>query len=154
MSNANFLDPGSWLGSATPFHAFRVQVILVREGSPGTYPTFTSSGAVYRMFRSLCDLDREVFLSLLLDAKQRLTGVGLVSVGTLDASLVHPREVFKPAVVGNAASVICLHNHPSGSPAASRESRIPKTRRFARENPRVGEEREKRTCIIFDSEAG
>ena len=85
---------------ARRFHAFRVRVILVREGRPGTYPTFTSSGAVYRMFRSLCDLDRELFLSLLLDAKQRLTGVGLVSVGTLDASLVHPREVFKPAVVG------------------------------------------------------
>ena len=121
MSNAYILDPGSWLGSATPFNAFCVRVILVREGRPRTYPTFTSSGAVYRMFRSLCDLDRELFLSLLLDAKQRLTGVGLVSVGTLDASLVHPREVFKPAVVGNAASVICLHNHPSGSPAASRE---------------------------------
>jgi RadC-like JAB domain-containing protein len=136
MSHDHFTDPGSWLGSATPFHAFRVRVILVREGSPGTYPTFTSSGAVYRMFRSLCDLDREIFLSLLLDAKQRLTGVGLVSVGTLDASLVHPREVFKPAVVGNAASVICLHNHPSGSPAAWREPQKAKTLRFAGANRR------------------
>jgi DNA repair protein RadC len=73
------------------------------------------------MFRSLGGLDRELFLTLLLDTKQRLTGVGLVSVGTLDASLVHPREVFKPAVVGNAAAVICVHNHPSGDPTPSRE---------------------------------
>jgi len=121
MSAAYFLDPGAWLEAAAPFHAFRVRLLLVREGSPRTYPAFTSSASVHAMFRSLGGLDRELFLTLLLDTKQRLTGVGLVSVGTLDASLVHPREVFKPAVVGNAAAVICVHNHPSGDPTPSRE---------------------------------
>ncbi|MBN2489668.1 MAG: JAB domain-containing protein, partial [Planctomycetes bacterium] len=117
MSAAYFLEPEAWLGTATPFQAFRVRLLLVRDGSPRTYPAFTSSAAVHRMFHALGSLDRELFLSLLLDTKQRLTGVGLVSVGTLDASLVHPREVYKPAVVGNAAAVICLHNHPSGDPS-------------------------------------
>jgi len=130
MSAEYLLDPGAWLEMATPFNAFRVRVLLVREGSPRTYPAFTSSASVHSMFRSLGGLDRELFLTLLLDTKQRLTGVGLVSVGTLDASLVHPREVFKPAVVGNAAAVICVHNHPSGDPTPSRKVRCPKTLRF------------------------
>jgi DNA repair protein RadC len=57
----------------------------------------------------------------LLDAQNRLLRDRVVSEGTLSASLVHPREVFKPAIVESAASVILLHNHPSGDPTPSRE---------------------------------
>jgi DNA repair protein RadC len=121
MDAIAFLDPAAWVAGAPPFQAFRVRLMLVRDGCPRTYPAFTSSAAVHEMFRSLGSLDRELFLSLLLDTKQRLTGVSLVSVGTLDASLVHPREVYKPAIVGNAAAVICVHNHPSGDPNPSKE---------------------------------
>jgi DNA repair protein RadC len=57
----------------------------------------------------------------LLDAQNRLLRDVVVSEGTLSASLVHPREVFKLAIVESAASVILLHNHPSGDPTPSRE---------------------------------
>ena len=67
------------------------------------------------------DLDREVFRAALLDSQNRLLRDVVVSEGTLSASLVHPREVFKPAILESAASVILLHNHPSGDPTPSRE---------------------------------
>src|SRR5262245_8389900 len=60
------------------------------------------------------DLDREVFRAALLDSQNGLLRDVVVSEGTLSASLVHPREVFKPAILESAASVILLHNHPSG----------------------------------------
>lgn len=65
-------------------------------------------------------LDREVFWVLLLDTKNRLMVPPCeVSKGTLNSSLVHPREIFKPAIQHSAASVILAHNHPSGDPAPS-----------------------------------
>lgn len=64
---------------------------------------------------------QEVFVSLMLDAKHRLRGFTEVSRGTLTASLVHPREVFAPAIRELAAAVIVLHNHPSGDPEPSAE---------------------------------
>jgi DNA repair protein RadC len=67
------------------------------------------------------DLKREVFRVALLDAKNGLLRDYVISEGTLSASLVHPREVFKPAILESAASVILLHNHPSGDPTPSRE---------------------------------
>ena len=60
------------------------------------------------------DLRREVFRVALLDAQNGLLRDRVISQGTLSASLVHPREVFKPAILESAASVILLHNHPSG----------------------------------------
>lgn len=65
--------------------------------------------------------DREHFLSLHLDARHRVTRVETVSVGCLDASIVHPREVFKTAVSRGAAAVIVAHNHPSGCAEPSRD---------------------------------
>ena len=67
------------------------------------------------------DLKREVFRVALLDAQNGLLRDRVVSEGTLSASLVHPREVFKPAIIESAAAVILLHNHPSGDPTPSRE---------------------------------
>ena len=67
------------------------------------------------------DLDREHFWTVLLDGKNRVTGLNLVSIGTLTAALVHPREVFKPAIAGTAAAVILVHNHPSGEATPSAE---------------------------------
>ncbi len=128
MTDNYLFDPIIWLETTAPFSAFCVRLLLVREGSPKSYPVFTSSRAVYEMFAPLGDLDREVFFSVMLDIKQRLTGMSLVSVGTLDASIVHPREVFKAAVVGNAAAILCVHNHPSGDPTPSREDLALSTR--------------------------
>ena len=65
--------------------------------------------------------DREVFSVILLDVKNRVIGINVVSIGSLSASVVHPREVFKAAILANAASIILTHNHPSGDPAPSKE---------------------------------
>jgi len=92
-----------------------------REGY-GTLKRFHNSADVFEAFRErFAQVDREEFLVLVLDAKNAVLGFNLVSVGTLTSSLVHPREVFKPAILGNAAALILLHNHPSGDPAPSAE---------------------------------
>jgi DNA repair protein RadC len=64
-------------------------------------------------------LDRERFIALYLDARHRVRALETVSTGSLNASLVHPREVFKPAIALSAAAVIVAHNHPSGDPRPS-----------------------------------
>ena len=64
---------------------------------------------------------REHFLVLLLNARHEVLGKETVSVGSLNASIVHPREVFKPAVLASAASIVLVHNHPSGDPEPSEE---------------------------------
>jgi len=64
-------------------------------------------------------LDRERFLALYLDTRHRVVEAETVSIGSLNAALVHPREVFKPAVAMSAAAVIVAHNHPSGDPSPS-----------------------------------
>src|SRR2546426_11355457 len=74
------------------------------------------------LFRSLMeDLKREVFRVALLDAQNGLLRDRVISEGTLSATLVHPYQVFKPAILESAASVVLLHNHPSGDPTPSRE---------------------------------
>jgi DNA repair protein RadC len=97
---------------------------IVREKREGYGPVvrFANSAAVYEAFRQHFEqLDREEFIVVLLNAKNDLIGFNVVSVGTLTASLVHPREVFKPVVLSNAAAIMLLHNHPSGDPSPSVE---------------------------------
>jgi DNA repair protein RadC len=69
------------------------------------------------------DLKKEHLRSLLLDTKNRVMKTCIVSIGILDSSLVHPREVFKDAIVASAAAIIVAHNHPSGDPSPSAEDR-------------------------------
>ena len=64
---------------------------------------------------------REHFLVLLLNARHEVTGQETVSIGSLNASIVHPREVFRPAVLASAAATVLVHNHPSGDPEPSEE---------------------------------
>ncbi|HEX79223.1 MAG TPA: JAB domain-containing protein [Dehalococcoidia bacterium] len=73
---------------------------------------------------------KEYFLAIMLDTRSRLIKVSEISVGSLDASVVHPREVFKEAISASAASVIFAHNHPSGDPTPS-EDDIKLTKRLA-----------------------
>ena len=85
-------------------------------------PVLSGPEQVYARYAPLMeDLRKEVFRLALLDAKNVLLRDVIVSEGTLSASLVHPREVFKPAILESAASIILLHNHPSGDPTPSRE---------------------------------
>ena len=71
--------------------------------------------------RELAAARKEHFCTLYLDTRNRVTRKETISIGTLNASLVHPREVFQPAVESSAASVVLVHNHPSGDPEPSRE---------------------------------
>ncbi|MBI4270508.1 MAG: DNA repair protein RadC [Candidatus Rokubacteria bacterium] len=94
----------------------------LRARTPGVRVVLSAPADVYAAFGPLMeDLPREVFRVALLDAQNGLLRDRVVSEGTLSASLVHPREVFKPALLEPAASVILLHNHPSGDPTPSRE---------------------------------
>ncbi len=68
--------------------------------------------------------DREQFLVLLLNSKNRIIKDEIVSVGILNASLIHPREVFKSAIRESANAIILVHNHPSGDPMPSEEDKV------------------------------
>lgn len=69
--------------------------------------------------KELLNLDREKFLALCLDGKNRVTAYEVVSMGTLNSSIVHPRESFKLAIKSNSASIVFVHNHPTGDPTPS-----------------------------------
>jgi DNA repair protein RadC len=102
-------------------------VELVRRALSTPIPRpepFRSGADVFDRFRFvLSDAPVEVFLAVLLDVKHRPVGEERVTVGVLDGSLVHPREVFVAAVRERAAAVILVHNHPSGDPAPSAQDR-------------------------------
>ncbi len=80
---------------------------------------------------------KEHFLALLLDTRSQVIKVSEISVGSLDTSIVHPREVFKEAIAASAASIIFVHNHPSGDPEAS-EDDIKLTKRLVEAGDIVG----------------
>ncbi len=101
------------------------RVNLVREGQLSCCERhLRSSAAASAVLRDyLADTDREHFVIVMLDQKNKVIGINTVSVGSLTASVVHPREVYKPLILSNAASVILGHNHPSGDPLPSKEDR-------------------------------
>jgi DNA repair protein RadC len=78
---------------------------------------------------ALRDKKREMFLVVLLDARHRVLGEEIVSEGSLTSSIVHPREVFLPAVRESAGAMVLVHNHPSGDPRPSDED-VAVTRRL------------------------
>ena len=63
----------------------------------------------------------EVFCIVTVDTKNKITGIFEVSRGSLSSAIVHPREIFKRALLNNAASIFCIHNHPSGDTKPSQE---------------------------------
>ncbi len=101
------------------------RVSLVREaGIPCDSYKFRNSATVSTLLHTyLADADREHFVVFFVDQKNRVIGVHTVSMGSLTASVVHPREVFKAAILANAAAIVCGHNHPSGDVQPSREDR-------------------------------
>jgi DNA repair protein RadC len=95
---------------------------LAEESAP-VHPTVrTPSEAAHLLREAARPLEREVFWALLLDTKYRLKRPPVeISSGLLDASLVHPREVFREAIRTASAAVVLVHNHPSGDPSPSAE---------------------------------
>ena len=97
----------------------------------GSKPLVKTPDDVVTLVRSrLKGKKKEHFLALLLNTRNQLIKVSEISVGSLDTSIVHPREAFKEAITASAASVIFVHNHPSGDPEAS-EDDIKLTKRLA-----------------------
>src|SRR6185369_15951577 len=90
---------------------------------------FTAPLQIFQMFTFLMEETKEVFITLHLDGKNRVICVDLVSIGSLNQSIVHPREVFKTALLSNAAAVLLIHQHPTGDPTPSSED-IAITRRL------------------------
>lgn len=89
------------------------------------------------LMEDLRNLDREYFLALLLNTKNQVLAKETISIGTLNASMVHPRELFKVAIRRSAAAVILVHNHPSGDPTPSRED-IALTKRLVEAGEIIG----------------
>ncbi|MBN1288356.1 MAG: DNA repair protein RadC [Actinobacteria bacterium] len=97
-----------------------------RRALSGIFPgvRLSSSSAVYETFWPLMATERiEIFSCALLDAKLRLISAEVISKGILNASIVHPREAFRPAIRNAASGVIFIHNHPSGDSGPSEDDR-------------------------------
>lgn len=104
-------------------HMDIVKVIMVKEGKlpiPNAQITCAEEAA-YAFRKYLEGADREHFVIAMLNTKHFITGLHTVSIGSLDASIVHPREVYKAALLANAAAILCAHNHPSGDHTPSPE---------------------------------
>lgn len=102
--------------------AFEISRKMALEKAGREFITFRQPADVANVFiPQLGHLKKEVFCVALLDNANKLIQTERISVGTLNSSLVHPREVFNPAVKMSAASIILIHNHPSGQLQASAE---------------------------------
>jgi len=102
--------------------AFELTNRLGSYTETGANPTIKTPEDVASLVQGrLSDKKKEYFLALLLDTRNQLIRAAEISIGSLDSSIVHPREVFKEAISASAASVIFVHNHPSGDPQASED---------------------------------
>ncbi len=98
--------------------SFNLSLPTVRETST---EQCTTPEDVVRQFDELKQSAQECFVSLTLNTKNHIIDKHLISLGTLNASLAHPREIFRPAITDGAAAIIVAHNHPSGDPTPSPE---------------------------------
>ena len=100
-----------------------VSIKMVKESS-FLYQTrqILSPNDAYEMIKEKLEgLDREQFIIACLNTKNEPTNISVVSVGSLNKAIVHPREVFKTAILSNAASIMAFHNHPSGETTPSQQ---------------------------------
>jgi len=81
--------------------------------------SFSSSAEVYEKMKGYQKADRELFLLLFLNAKNMVTNIETHSIGDNSSSAVYPQQIFRSALINNACSLICVHNHPSGDPEPS-----------------------------------
>lgn len=114
-------------------------VYVVREPRlPFPKPQISGPEGVRALLqRQLAFQDREIFAIVVLDARNQVIGVNTVSVGSVSASIVHPRECFRPAILMGASSLILAHCHPSGDPSPSKDD-IELTRRLVKAGEILG----------------
>jgi DNA repair protein RadC len=108
------------------------ETLIIKEDIAAYLKTgtrFTAPQQVADTFQFLMKETKEMFITLHLDGKNRIICMDLVSIGSLNQSIVHPREVFKTALLSNAAAVLLIHQHPTGDPSPSSED-IAITRRL------------------------
>lgn len=104
----------------------RYRIELVRETSieMDKYVNLTNADIAARIIHTLTkNSDREMLIVITLDSKLKVIGANVVSIGALDNSVAHPREMMKMAILQNASAIIIGHNHPSGVTAPSAEDR-------------------------------
>ena len=110
-------------------NGWRLLYDVVRETAPERHlPPLRAAGDVVRAFlalqvKGLVPTGRECFAVMLLNTRHRPIGFHVVSIGTVNSSIVHPREVFRLAITLGAQSIILAHNHPSGDSTPSQEDR-------------------------------
>jgi DNA repair protein RadC len=99
------------------------KVQLVRDSSQvSSFKSITRPADAYEILNMyLQGADRENLVVVMLDIKNKIIGINTVGIGVLGSCPVHPREVFKPAILSNAAGIIIAHNHPSGDPNPSQD---------------------------------
>jgi DNA repair protein RadC len=126
LARASFAElcrtPGVGPAKASRLHAaFEIgRRVVCQNRSMGK--AFQISQDVFEAYSlRLRDVKQEIFTVILLDSKNRYLREETVALGSLNQSIVHPREVFRPAIQGAAASLILVHNHPSGDPSPSEE---------------------------------
>jgi DNA repair protein RadC len=100
------------------------QVKLVKVGEIDFVATLDGTYAgnlVQLLFEYLDGADRENMVVIMLNTKYKVIGVNTAHIGSLDSAVIHPREIFKPAILSNAAAIVIAHNHPSGDAIPSHQ---------------------------------
>lgn len=118
--------PRSLLESNKPIRFKVIRAVYERlsigEGtSEYSAKVISDAQTVYALFSFLKQETKEHFIALHLDVKNRILCIDRVSTGTMTGSLIHPREVFKTALLSSATALLLIHNHPSGDPTPSRD---------------------------------
>ena len=103
------------------YNNLNVKVRLIRESCVMNYPKLRGAEDAFQLVKELANKDREHFLIACLNTKNQVIGISTIAIGTLDSALIHPREVFKAAILANSISIILFHNHPSGNLEISKE---------------------------------
>lgn len=100
------------------------ETLVIKEELPeyiNARTRITSPEQIWEMFSYLRRETKEYFIAAHVDGKNRIVCIDQISVGSLNQSIVHPRETFKSALLSSAAAIILIHNHPTGDPTPSRE---------------------------------
>lgn len=100
------------------------ETLVIKEELPeyiNSKIRITSPEQIWEMFSYLRRETKEYFIAAHVDGKNRIVCIDQISVGSLNQSIVHPRETFKSALLSSAAAIILIHNHPTGDPTPSRE---------------------------------
>ncbi len=115
-------EPEAKPGQPLAAPVWRLQLVRDPNSPASSRTQITCPPDAVRLLRPALEvLDREHFVVMLLDTKNRVIGFNTVAIGTIDSALISPRETFKPALLANATAIIVAHNHPSGDPTPSPE---------------------------------